>query len=146
MNLERRKILFDFGYPFFFFFFFFFFFCCCFCCFCFSSPPFFPSLPPFVILASQNHQIKPFSLFASDYIGVISANHVILSCSFGEVYLFFIFIFISFYSTFISLSSHFLGRILANPIAFIFFLTLLLLLLLIFICSNFELIHRTLTK
>ena len=42
----------------FFFFFFFFFFCCCFCCFCFSSSPFFPSLPPFIILASQNHQKK----------------------------------------------------------------------------------------
>jgi len=152
VNLERKKILFDFGYhffflfSFFFFFFFFFFFVAASAAFVFHPHLSFLLFLPLLSLHLKTTKKKPFSLFASDYIGVISANHVILSCSFGEVYLFFIFIFIFFYSTFISLSSHFLGRILANPIAFIFFLTLLLLLLLIFICSNFELIHRTLTK
>ena len=97
MNLERRKILFDFGYHFFFSFSFFFFVCfAASAAFVFHPHLSFLLFLPLLSLHLKTTKKKPISLFASDYIGVISANHVILSCSFGEVYLFFIFIFFLF--------------------------------------------------
>ena len=103
MNLERRKILFDFGYHFLFIYlfiyFFFFFFLFCFAAsaaFVFHPHLSFLLFLPLLSLHLKTTKNKPISLFASDYIGVISANHMILSSSFGEVYLFFIFIFFLF--------------------------------------------------
>ena len=147
VNLERRKILFDFGYHFFFFFFFFF---AASAAFVFHPHLSFLLFLPLLSLHLKTTKKKPFSLFASDYIGIISANHVILSCSFGEVYLFFIFIFFLFNIYFFVFPFSWPNTGESNCLLLLlphfFIIIIIIIIIIIFICSNFDLIHRTLTK
>ena len=128
------------------FFFFFFVLFCCFCCFCFSSSPFFPSLPPFIILASQNHQKKTlFSLRLR-----LHWYHFCQPCDpflliwrgLSLLHLHLLFIQLLFLCLPISLAEYWRIQLPSSSSS----LFIIIMIIIIFICSNFDLIHRTLTK